>query len=46
MRFAARMPDGSTGKLGSGYAEFDKTNAGWVRNETGPVNPTTCASLS
>lgn len=46
MRFSGRMPDGSTGKLGSGFAEFDKTGAGWVRNDTAPVNPTTCASLS
>jgi hypothetical protein len=45
MRFAARMPDGSTGKAGSAFAEFTKAGGEWKRAETAPVNPTTCAAF-
>ena len=45
MRFAARMPDGSTGKAGSAFAEFTKAGDAWTRAETAPVNPSTCAAF-
>lgn len=45
IRFAARNTDGSTGKSGSAFALFTKTGDAWVRTESPPVNPSTCAPL-
>ena len=45
MRFNARMEDGSTGKPGSAFADFVKTDGQWTRAEAQPVNPTTCAAF-
>lgn len=45
MTFAARSPDGSTGKSGSSFADFSKTGETWTRTEAKPVNMTTCATL-
>jgi hypothetical protein len=45
IRFAARNTDGSTGKSGSAFALFTKTGDAWVRSESPPVNPSTCAPL-
>ena len=45
MTFAARNPDGSTGKSGSSFANFSKTGDTWTRTEAKPVNMTTCATL-
>ena len=45
IRFAARNTDGSTGKSGSAFAVFTKTGDAWVRTESPPVNPSTCAPL-
>lgn len=45
MRFSGRTADGSTGKSGSAFAEFTKTNGQWTRAEAKPVNLSTCASF-
>lgn len=45
MRFSGRTADGSTGKSGSAFAEFTKTNGQWARTEAKPVNLSTCASF-
>ena len=45
MTFTGRMPDGSTGKGGSAFAEFSNPNGVWTRVDAKPVNPTTCASF-
>lgn len=45
MTFAGRNADGSTGKSGSAFATFTKTNNEWTRVEAKPVNMTTCAPL-
>jgi hypothetical protein len=45
MNFSGRMPDGSTGKGGSAFAEFSNAHGAWTRAEARPVNPTTCATL-
>ena len=45
MRFSGRMPDGSSGKPGSAFAEFTKAGGQWTRAETAPVNPTSCAAF-
>ena len=45
MTFAGRNPDGSTGKSGSAFALFSKTDAGWTRGEAMPVNLQTCAPV-
>lgn len=45
MTFAARSPDGSTGKSGSSFANFAKAGDTWTRTEAKPVNMTTCATL-
>lgn len=46
MTFVARNPDGSTGKPGSAFALFTKTDGEWTRTEAMPVNLTTCAPLA
>jgi hypothetical protein len=46
MVFSAKAADGSTGKLGSAFAEFSRGADGqWTRSTAMPVNPTTCAPL-
>jgi hypothetical protein len=45
MNFSGRMPDGSTGKGGSAFAEFANAHGTWTRAEARPVNPTTCAAF-
>jgi hypothetical protein len=45
MNFSGRMPDGSTGKGGSAFAEFTNAGGTWTRTEAKPVNPTTCAAF-
>ena len=45
MTFAGRNPDGSTGKSGSSFALFSKSDCAWTRSEAKPVNMTTCAPL-
>jgi hypothetical protein len=43
--FSQKTSDGSTGKLGSAFAEFSRANGKWTRIEAMPVNPSTCAAL-
>jgi len=45
MTFAGRNPDGSTGKSGSAFALFSKTDDGWTRGPAMPVNLQTCAPV-
>lgn len=45
MTFAGRNADGSTGKSGSAFAVFSKAGDAWSREESKPVNMTTCAPL-
>ena len=45
MTFAGRNPDGSTGKSGSAFAVFSKANNTWTREESKPVNMSSCAPL-
>jgi len=45
IRFSGRMADGSTGKPGSAFAEFSKTDGQWTRTEAKPVNLSTCAPV-
>ena len=45
MTFAGRNPDGSTGKSGSAFAVFSKADNTWTREESKPVNMSSCAPL-
>jgi hypothetical protein len=45
MTFNGRTADGSSGKPGSAFARFTKTNGAWTRSEAKPVNMSTCAPL-
>ncbi|MDZ4371360.1 MAG: hypothetical protein U1C74_08075 [Phenylobacterium sp.] len=45
MTFAGRNEDGSTGTSGSSFTYMVKTAEGWSREESKPVNMTTCAPL-
>ena len=45
MTFAARNPDGSTGKSGSAFALFSKTGDTWSQGGSDPVNLQTCAPV-
>lgn len=45
MTFAGRNADGSTGKSGSSFVLFSKSDGAWSRSEAMPVNLTTCAPL-
>jgi hypothetical protein len=45
MTFAGRNADGSTGKSGSSFAVFSKANDSWSREESKPVNMSSCAPL-
>lgn len=45
MTFAGRNEDGSTGQSGSSFAYLIRTPQGWTREDSKPVNMTTCAPL-
>lgn len=45
MRFNGRNADGSSGRPGSAFAMFSKSNGAWARGEAKPVNMSTCAPV-